>query len=103
MSITRAPARTDATTGYSTYADRIWKARARWNTASTLDTSATPFSTVAWTDDTHATPTVVTGRTAAWTVTATNLTTVKIGAGTAAPSDLVLREVMVRAREEKLV
>ncbi len=98
------PAATNASSAYSTYSSRCWKARARWAQCGLLDNVAgPPFSSVAWTDDTHATPTVAAGRVAAWTITATNLTTIKIGTGTAAPSDVVLRSVTVRTREEKLI
>jgi hypothetical protein len=98
-----SPASVTATSAYTTYSSRIWKARSRWALSGMLDNvSPQDFSAVAWTDDTHATPTVVTGRTAAWTIGVTSLATVKIAANGTAPSDVILRSVVLRAREEKL-
>ena len=93
-----------ATSAYSTYASQIWRARCRWAQCGMLDNvSPQDFSAVAWTDDAHSTPTVVSGRTASWTITAVAPTTINIGAGTASPSDVILRKVIVRSREEKLI
>jgi hypothetical protein len=41
------------------------------------------------------------GRVAIWTNDTTQATTIQIGAGTAAPEDVILRRVTVRARESK--
>lgn len=97
------PASVTATSAYSTYSSRVWKARNRWALCGMLDNVTLPvMSAVAWTDDTHTTITEVVGRNTAWTIGVANPNTVKIGAGGTAPSDVILRNVTLSAREEKL-
>jgi hypothetical protein len=83
--------------------DRVWKARGRWAACGLTDVTAGRFAQSAVSDNVATTVSEgAAGRTAIWTYDTTQSTSIKIGAGTAAPEDVVLRTVIVRAREEKL-
>jgi hypothetical protein len=84
-------------------AGRVVKARARWSRADMLDTNAPMTAQVAYSDDATATVQLGgAGRTTAWTNDTTPATTIVLGAGTAAPDDVLMRSVTIQAREEKL-
>jgi hypothetical protein len=85
-----------------TWASRVWKMRSRWSSLGLLDVTAGRFAHVTTEDNVAPAPAEgAAGRTAIWINDTTQSTSISIGTGTAAPEDVVLRKVTVRARESK--